>query len=196
MHKLLCRDTFGAKKTRKAWWLSLKGSSLQIAPYWTNRKKPPLLQEVRNQSYTGLNALAIRYEKKPKKRIRSELLHCFRKKKTDTFRENTWLTLASVRARKVRLWTPRRWKKGKALPRGMPPERGKEGMVRNLNSPRTTQSSLAGETGNKELSWAYFSIAKNVWGRSFCHSPVQTLYITKFSSKRSYGCSIAFSLPL
>lgn len=39
MRELLHRDTFGAKKTRKAWWLHpWKGSLLQIGRYWTNRK--------------------------------------------------------------------------------------------------------------------------------------------------------------
>lgn len=149
-----------------------------------------------NQSYTGLNALAIRYEKKPKKRIRSELLHCFRNKKIRHIQGEHLTDIGIGQGQKSPALNSQKMEEGKSLAQGNAPRKGQEGTVRNPNSPRTTQSSLAGETGNKELSWAYSSTAKNVWGRSFCHSPVQTLYITKFSSKRSYGCSIAFSFPL
>lgn len=113
-------------------------------------------------------------------------------KKSDTFRENTWLTSASVRARKVRLWTPRRWKKGKALPREMPPERGRRGRWGTRIPPGQPRAAWQVKLGTRNWAECIFLLQKMCWGRSFRHSPVQTLYIILFSVWSS--CTFQLSL--
>lgn len=82
---------------------------------------------MRNQSYTGLNALAIRYEKKPKKRIRSELLHCFRNKKIRHIQGEHLTDIGIGQGQKSPALNSQKMEEGKSLAQANAPRKGQEG---------------------------------------------------------------------